>query len=366
MKIAKVDAIPLAIPFSHGGAPAGWGGRAWTALDVVLVRVETDAGITGWGEAFSYNCRRPVQAAVEDMIAPIVVGRDAGDVAGLMRELQQQLHLFGRYGITLFALSGLDLALWDIAGKAARLPVCRLIGGTFRTRIPGYASLYKYNDPEVVAEHTAAALADGYGHVKLHETRLPEVRAARQAAGEGVPIMLDTNCSWTPVEAHEMALRLKPFDLYWLEEPIFPPENFAALADLQRRAGIPLAAGENASTAFEFRAMFAAGAVTFGQPDVIKVGGITEFLKIAALAETSNVTLMPHSPHFATGWLATLQLMAALPDTGLIERLYVTPEASLYGDLIEPVKGQFRLPEGPGLGPDPDPDVIKTYTVRGD
>ncbi len=177
---------------------------------------------------------------------------------------------------------------------------------------------------------------------------------------------LSASSGQTPVEAHEMALRLKPFDLYWLEEPIFPPENFAALADLQRRAGIPLAAGENASTAFEFRAMFAAGAVTFGQPDVIKVGGITEFLKIAALAETSNVTLMPHSPHFATGWLATLQLMAALPDTGLIERLYVTPEASLYGDLIEPVKGQFRLPEGPGLGPDPDPDVIKTYTVRGD
>ena len=366
MKIARVDAIPLSIPFSHGGAPAGWGGRAWTALSVLLVRVETDAGITGWGEAFSYGCLRPVQAAVEDMVAPIVVGRDAGNVAGLMRELQQELHLFGRHGITLFALSGLDIALWDIAGKAAGLPLCRLIGGAGRGRLPGYASLFKYNDPEIVAERTTAALAAGFGHVKLHEKTVPEVAAARRAAGDAVAIMLDTNCPWTPRQAHEMARRLKPYDLYWLEEPIFPPEDFVALAELQRRTGVPLAAGENACTAFQFRDMFAARAVTYGQPSVTKVGGITEFLKVAALAEAANVALMPHSPYFGPGWLATLQLMAALPDSGLIERLYVTPEASLYGDLIDPVAGEFRLPEGPGLGAEPDPDVIKTYSVRGD
>ncbi len=296
MKISKVEAIPLAIPFAHGGAAAGWGGKAWTALDMVLVRVETDAGITGWGEAFAYNCRRSVQAAVEDRIAPIVVGREAGNVAGLARELQMQLHLFGRYGVTLFALSGLDLALWDIAGKEAGLPVCRLIGGSWRERVPSYASLFKYNDPELVAARTTAALAKGYAHIKLHETAVPEVAAARRAAGDGVRIMLDTNCPWTPREAHEMARRLKPFDLYWLEEPIFPPEDFTALAELRRRGGIPLAAGENACTAFQFRQMFAAGAVSFAQPSVTKVGGITEFLQGAALAEADCVALMPHTP----------------------------------------------------------------------
>ncbi|MFQ5953702.1 MAG: mandelate racemase/muconate lactonizing enzyme family protein [Kiloniellales bacterium] len=378
MKISKVEAIPLAIPYNHGGAAArlgearagearaGWGDKMWKALDMVLVRVETDAGITGWGEAFVYNCRRPVQAAVEDMIAPIVLGREAGDVAGLMRELQMGLHLFGRYGITLFALSGLDLALWDIAGKAAGVPVCRLVGGAWRDRIPSYASLFRYNDPEVVAERAAAALAAGYAHIKLHEITLPEVEAARRTAGDEVPIMLDTNCPWTPVEAHEMARRLKPLDLYWLEEPIFPPEDFTALAELQRRSGIALAAGENACTGFQFRQMFAAGAVTFAQPSVTKVGGITEFLKVAALAETAGVAVMPHSPYFGPGWLATLQLMAALPDSGLIERFYVTPEASLYGDLINAVEGHCRVPEDPGLGPDPDPHVISTYRVRGD
>jgi len=366
VKIARVDAIPLSIPFSHGGAAAGWGGRAWTALSVLLVRVETDAGITGWGEAFSYNCLRPVQAAVEDMVAPIVVGRDAGNVAGQMHELQRELHLFGRHGITLFALSGLDIALWDVAGKAAGLPLCRLVGGAARGRIPGYASLYKYNDPELVAARTTAAVAAGFRHVKLHETTESEVAAARRAAGDAVAIMLDCNCPWTPRQAHAMARRLEPYDLYWLEEPIFPPEDFAALADLRRRTGIPLAAGENAGTAFQFRDMFAAGAVSYAQPSVTKVGGITEFSKVAALAEAAGVALMPHSPYFGPGWLATLQLMAALPDCGLVERLYVTVEASLYGELIDPVAGEFRVPEGPGLGADPDPEVIKDYTVRGD
>ena len=139
MKIAKAEAIPLAIPFSSGGKPAGWGGQAWTTLDMVLIRVETESGLVGWGEAFGYRCRRAVQAAFEDMVAPVVVGRDARDIAGLSHDLQQGLHLFGRYGITMFALSGLDIALWDLAGKAAGLPLCQLLGGPVRSEIPGYA-----------------------------------------------------------------------------------------------------------------------------------------------------------------------------------------------------------------------------------
>lgn len=366
MKIARIEAIPLRIPFDHGGAKTGgFGGVDWTRLDMLLLRVETDTGLVGWGEAFSYNCRRAVQAAVEDMVAPLAVGRDATDIAGLNQRLQQELHLFGRYGITIFAVSGLDIALWDIAGKAAGLPLYRLLGGARRTEISGYASLYKYRDPELVAEITRRALADGYGAIKLHETSEAEVRAAREAAGKGIPITLDTNCPWTPVQAREMALRLKPYDLYWLEEPIFPPENFTALAQLQREVGIPLAAGENAATAFQFQAMFHAGAVTFAQPSVTKVGGITEFLKVCAVAETHNVAVMPHAPYFGPGFLATLHLLATMPEPSLVERLYVKLGASLYGDLVDPAEGgRFRVPDGPGLGRDPDPDVIREYRVE--
>ncbi len=366
MKIARVEVMPLAIPFSHGGAPAGFGGRTWQTLDIVLVRVETESGLVGHGEAFGYGCGRAVTAAIEEMIAPIVVGRDAGDIAGVMHGLQQDLHLFGRYGITMFAISGLDIALWDIAGKAAGLPLHRLLGGAARDRIPAYASLFKDRDAEVVAERTRDALADGYGFIKLHEIDEPEVRAAREAAGEGVPLMVDTNCPWTPAEAREMAFRMKPYDLTWLEEPIFPPENFAALAALRAETGVPLAAGENACTVWEFQKMFDAGAVTFGQPSVTKVGGITEFRKIAVLAEIQNVTLMPHSPYFGPGFLATLHLASALPAESLLERFYVRLEASLYGDFVNPTDGFFRLPEGPGLGLEPDPEVIKAYRVQAD
>lgn len=377
MKIAEAEAIPLAIPFSpgghlggqSGGGRAGWEGQAWQALDVVLIRLETADGLVGWGEAFSYNCRRAVTAAFEDMVAPLVRGREVTDIAGLMAELQRALHIFGRYGITMFALSGLDIALWDLAAKAAGQPLGQFLGGPGggpgdemgRSEIPGYASLFRLGEPEAVAERTAAALAEGYRHIKLHEIREPEVAAAREAAGPAVTIMVDANCPWSPAEAREMALRFKRYDIHWLEEPIFPPEDFAALARLRAETGVPLAAGENACTAFQFQEMFAAGAVDYAQPSVTKVGGITEFRKVAALARTHGVALMPHAPYFGPGFLATLQLMAALPDSGLAEWFYLERKACLYGAAIAPRGGVFHLPPGPGLGAEPDPDVIEDY-----
>ena len=159
MKIAAVETISLKIPFTFGGAPGGF--ARWTSNDTLLVKVQTDTGITGWGDAFCYGCMDSVRAAVHGMIVPRVIGRDARDVAKLSYELQQALHLHGRYGITIFALSGLDIALWDLAGKAAGLPLCRLLGGAAGRQIPVYASLFRYGDPERVAERTRRAIAEG-------------------------------------------------------------------------------------------------------------------------------------------------------------------------------------------------------------
>jgi L-alanine-DL-glutamate epimerase-like enolase superfamily enzyme len=364
MKIAKVDSILVKVPFSFGAAPGGPPARTGATNNILLVKVETDTGITGWGEAFCYGCTDAVGAALHGMIAPLAVGRDAGDIARLSRDLQQSLHLFGRYGITIFALSGLDIALWDIAGKAANLPLHRLLGGAGQASLPGYASLLKYRDPERVAARTKLAIQQGYRHIKLHETEEAEVRAAREAVGHDVAIMVDTNCPWTPEEARHMTLRLRSYDLHWLEEPIFPPEDFAAIAHLRAGTGVAMAAGENNCTSFQFREMFAAGAVDYAQPSVTKVGGVSEFLKVAALADAAGVTLMPHSPYFGPGFLATLQLAAARGQPGaMIERYHMDLEASLYGELIDPVNGAFAVPQGPGLGRDPDPAVIKTYAV---
>ena len=359
LKIERVETTVVRLPYDSGAKQKGWLGRNWGTLDYVLVRIDTDAGITGWGDAFGYGATLATKAVVDHLLAPQLIGKDARDIAGLSRQLQRDNHIWGRYGITMFGISGIDIALWDIAGKAAGLPLCRLLGGPVRGEIEAYSSLFKYRDADLVAEKTAESLRQGYRYIKLHETTVPEVKAARGAAPNAA-LMVDANCPWTPEEAHAMAARMKPYDLHWLEEPIFPPEDFAALARLRQQSGVKLAAGENACTAFEFARMLQAGAVDYAQPSVTKVGGISEFRKIAALCETHDVTLVPHSPYFGPGLLATLHLLAALPVETLAERFFCKVKESLYGRFIDPIGGRYRLPEGPGLGMDPDPAVIKS------
>ena len=360
MKISKVEAIPLRYPFRHGGPPSGWGGGAWTEMRTLLVRVDTESGLTGWGEAFGYNAIPATKAALETMVAPLAVGRDAGEIAPLAKDLQLGLHIFGRYGVTMFALSGLDIALWDLAGKAAGLPLHRLAGGAARRSVPAYASLLKYGDPDLVARLVEAALGEGYESIKLHESAVAPVAAARAAAGADTPIMLDVNCVWSPKEARRMADALAECGLHWLEEPVWPPENYAALAEL-RDSGVPIASGENACTSWQFAEMTEAEAVDYAQPSVTKVGGVSEFLKVAALAERANVALAPHSPYFGPGFLATLQLLAADASVEAIERFFVTLDADLYGGALTPEDGAIAVPDGPGLGLEPDPAFIAKW-----
>jgi D-galactarolactone cycloisomerase len=360
MKITRVEAVPLSIPFAYGGEAVRFGGGTWRRLDFCLVRVETDGGAVGWGEAFSYSCRRPVAAAVNDMIAPRAIGHDAADIAGLHAKLQRDLHLFGRYGITVFALSGLDIALWDLAGKAVGKPLYELLGGARRTSLPCYASLLRYAEPKRVAEYCKRALAEGFGSIKVHEVGDAEIAAARTALPPGVPLTVDVNCEWTPDDAIAAAKRFRTHHLEWLEEPVFPPEDFRALRAVGEASGIPIAAGENFCFATQFAALFEARAVAFAQPSVTKVGGVTEFLKVAALADAHGVRLAPHSPYFGPGALATLHLLAAR-ENARFEYFYLWPEGKLFGAALDPVAGALAVPRGPGLGADPDPEVIRRF-----
>ena len=354
MKISKVEAIPLAIPYSFGG-PA----HPIRQLDFCLVRVETDAGLVGWGDAFAYNCCSAVTAAVRDMIAPLAMHCDASDIAGINAMIQKRLHIFGRFGIQAYALSGLDIALWDIAGKAAAAPLHRLLGGAKRETIPAYASLLRYADPVLVAEYCERALGEGYSAIKLHEVADAAVAAGRRAVPDAVPLMLDVNCEWTPGDAILAAKRFQPHRLHWLEEPVFPPEDFASLRAAGEAGGAPIAAGENFCYETQFRALFDAGAVTYAQPSVIKLGGITEFLKVAKLARARGVRLAPHSPYFGPGALATLHLLASQVPDAHFERFYLRAEATLYPGLFD--GSSVPVPGAPGLGRDPDTEVIHRY-----
>jgi len=359
MKITRVEAVPLSIPFTYGGSRR-LAGSDWRKLDFCLARVETDSGAVGWGDAFAYGCRRAVAAAVNDMVGPLAVGRDPADIAGLHARIQRELHLFGRYGITVFALSALDIALWDLAGKAAGKPVHALLGGAKRTTVPCYASLLRYGEPQLVAEYAKRALDEGFGSIKLHEITDAAIAAARAVVPREVPLTVDVNCEWSPDDAIAAAKRFRAYDLEWLEEPVFPPEDFRALRAVGEASGVAIAAGENYCFATQFAQAFDARAVTFAQPSVTKVGGITEFLQVAALADAKGVHLAPHSPYFGPGALATLHLLAARGDARL-ELFYLSPEAKLYGAALDPAGGVLKVPEGPGLGVDPDPEVVRRF-----
>ena len=161
MKITDVRAHHIRIPYDAGAASFRQGASAISALDMVLVEVSTDAGLTGWGDAFAYVCPRTTCAAVNEMIAPQARGQEVPDAAGIpvfMEQIQRNLHLFGRYGITMFAISGLDIALWDLAGKMKGVPLHRLIGGARRAQIPAYASLLRIGKPELIAGECRTAL----------------------------------------------------------------------------------------------------------------------------------------------------------------------------------------------------------------
>jgi L-alanine-DL-glutamate epimerase-like enolase superfamily enzyme len=361
MIIAKAEAIWVAVPFASPGPPSGFGGTVWDRVGTLLIRIETEDGLVGWGEAFGHNAIPATKAAFEHQIAPLLIGRDGSQISALLTELQKICHTFGRYGQSMFALSGLDTALWDLAAKAAGLPLYRLLGGASRKEIPAYASFLRYGDPQVVHDLCEKAVGEGYTAIKLHERTPAAVAAARDGGGSEFDLMVDTNCPWTVQEAEQIAWAMEPNDLYWLEEPIWPPENFHGLAELRAAAPMRIAAGENTSTIWEFTQMINAGAVDFAQPSVAKVGGVTEMMKILSLCQTNNIGFAPHSPYYGPGFLATLHIVAQtdLP----VEFLYGDLEAPLY-DVFPPKDGMYHLPEGPGLGQEPNPDVIKDYTVK--
>ena len=366
MQITDVRAHHLRIPYDAGPASFRQGASAISALDMVMVEVTTDGGLTGWGDAFAYVCPRTTATAVDEMIAPQARGQQVPEpdkIPALMEQIQRNLHLFGRYGVTMFAISGLDIALWDLAAKIKGVPLHQLIGGAKRSKIPAYASLLRIGNPESIAAECATARDRGFGAIKLHETTAPAVFAAREAIGPGVPLMVDMNCPLSGADAIAFTHACRDAAPMFLEEPVWPPEDFATLAEVRKKGGLDIAAGENACTEYQFRAMMNAGAVSHAQPSVIKVGGITEFLKVAATADELGVKIIPHSPYFGPGFLATLQLMSVRSE-GPIEVFYMKRAACLWRGRVEAdANGDIAVPQGPGLGYEPDLNVMQQYRV---
>jgi L-alanine-DL-glutamate epimerase-like enolase superfamily enzyme len=365
MKISDIRPHHIRIPYDAGVASFRQGASSIAALDIVMLEITTDSGLTGWGDAFSYVCPHTTFAAINEMIAPQARGQEVPDAAGIpafMEQIQRNLHLFGRYGITMFGISALDIALWDLAARAQGVPLHRLLGTQKRARIPAYASLLRIGKPELVAGECRTALSQGYSAIKLHETTAAAVHAARQAIGADIPLMVDLNCPMDGATAIAFAHACREAKPLFLEEPVWPPEDFATLAEVRKQGGLGVAAGENACTMHQFRQMMDAGAVSHAQPSVTKVGGITEYLKVVALADERGVRLAPHSPYFGPGLLATLHLLSLRDDATFVEVFYMKRAACLWRGRIDvDSSGMVAVPDGPGLGYEPDRDVMERY-----
>jgi L-alanine-DL-glutamate epimerase-like enolase superfamily enzyme len=356
--ITEVRAIPLAIPLREATPTSTWAGGVGKQI---LVRVATDEGPVGWGECFAYGAPLAVCNVVDEALAPLVVGQDPAQMTSLVEQAQRALMIWGRRGLAMCALSGVDLALWDLAGKRLGVPVHRLLGGAVRPRARAYASLLRYATAAEVGRACAAAVEQGYTAIKLHQIDVASVVQARGVVGDGVDLMLDTNCPWSVEEAIAMGRRLEPLGLRWLEEPVWPPEDYAGLARVRAALRIPIAAGENDATAFGLRDLIAAGAADVVQPSVTKVGGLGEMRKVATLAAAAGATFQPHSYYFGPGLAATLHLIAATPGVPYVEMPPGELQAPLLAEPLRCAEGFVTVGDRPGLGADPDPGVLDRY-----
>ena len=221
MKIANAKTILLSMPFEAGGTPPwSFGGKPANSFDILLVRLETNDGLVGWGEAFSRGRDIALKQMIDARLLPLILGRDATQISKIKHSLEFQLHNFGRISGIEYGIAAIDIALWDLLGKACGQPLYRLLGGAYADELEVYASLMRYGNVDDVVEATRRALDRGYRYIKLHEIGLDEIRAAVKACAGKAKVMIDVNCPWTVPEALAIAKELQDLDLYWLLEPV--------------------------------------------------------------------------------------------------------------------------------------------------
>ncbi|MCS6776403.1 MAG: mandelate racemase/muconate lactonizing enzyme family protein [Chloroherpetonaceae bacterium] len=351
--------------------------------DALLVRVHTDVGLIGIGEVDSspHVIRAVFDAPYSHTLAAglrhLLIGEDPRDIERLWEKMYRGTLYFGRRGAAIHAISGVDIALWDLLGKATGLPVYQLLGGAYCRRMPAYASDLMPATPEEAYDRAAALCDAGFRYVKLGWGGLGQseaqdvalARAARRGIGEENALMIDAGLCWDAATAIARVRRLEDLDLTWVEEPL-PPDDLGGYARLADAVDTRIAAGEELATCWEFCDLMDRGRIDVVQVDVSRAGGLTEARRIAHLARQRNLPCVPHA--YSTGVLlaASLHWAASLPNGWLVE--YTVEESPLAtgltgtGLLREPlraVEGYLTVPEAPGLGIELDEEMVARFRV---
>ena len=357
-----------------------------SAQDAAVITVSTDAGIVGYGEVDSSP--EIVRAIVDAPrshrlctgLANVLIGADPLDTEGLWEAMYRASVWYGRRGVAIQAMSGIDIALWDIRGKAYGRPVYQLLGQPHRREIPAYASQLMPERSEEVARVVAQRRDEGFRAVKLGwgplavdlDADVERVRAAREAAGPDVELMIDLGYypgphlgdGWDAAVVLEFCRRIEAYGIRWLEE-FLPPDDLTGYAQVAAGTSIPTAAGENCTTRHDILELIECGRVSIVQPDVARSGGLTECLRIAGLAAERGRVCAPHT--FSTGLntAAAMHLVCAIPNAQYLE--YAISDSPLCTDLftkaVQVEDGLARVPEVPGIGVSPNEEVLRRYAI---
>jgi L-alanine-DL-glutamate epimerase-like enolase superfamily enzyme len=385
MKITRVEGTWVHVPIPPERQHLSDFGKQ-PSFDSVIVRIETDTGITGWGEAKAGVASTAACAGLAAIInrdfAPLLLGEDPRDISRLwdvMYNMPRQGfavaegHVFpqlGRRGLSVSAIAGVDIALWDILGKSLKVPVWRLLGGWRAARMPAYASGGWADAASIGAQLQGYIDKGGFGAVKMRvgimdgspAASAERVHAARKALGPKVKLMADAHGTWTVAEAKAFCRMVEDCDLTWFEEPVTADDK-QGQAEVRRSSAVPISSGESEFTRHDFRELCELRAVDVLQPDLAIAGGITEGVRIGALASAFNLRLAPHLWSGAPAFAAGLHLSASSSAGFILE--YSLGHNPMLHELIEeefPVKdGMVDVPERPGLGITVREDFIKKY-----
>ena len=384
LTIGSVTAVALSAPFerAYGGPDKvpSWLLNPASSHRVLprfgqystLVRVRTVDGLEGVGEAYGLPEPRVTATIVEHLLGPMLVGRDATASEALWETMYGAQAGAGRTGgFYLEAISGVDLALWDLRGKALGVPVHQLLGGPVRDRVPVYASPVPFlPTPDESAERALSFLDEGFRVVKLklgrgEATDLAHARAVATALGDRAALHVDLNCAYDVKTAVRLGHALEEVGVRWFEEPL-PTDDVAGLAEVRAAVRIPVVTGESEFSRYGYRDLLLHRAVDVVMPNLTRAGGLTEARRIAALCSAFHVGVSPHGVGSAIGLAAALQFAAATPNVPTYEynRLPNPLRDELSVERPALVDGALLVPDGPGLGVTLDEDVVARYEVR--
>lgn len=372
MKIDRIDVFPISHRMPETPEIRVGVGRM-VKRDAVLVRITTSGGLVGWGEAHHGRSPGAIAKLIDTTLAPMIIGMDASDVHGVWTRMYRgHLATHGFGAGTAIGMSGIDMALWDLRGKATDWPLYRLLGGARKPiRAYGGGLSLGYQHPDSLVEEAERHRATGYQALKLRlgdrvDRDSERVLAVRKGLGSGVVLLSDANAAYTLRDVREIAPVLADSRVEWLEEP-FPPYEERAYREAARLCTVPLAAGENHYTRFEFQRVIDDGVIGVLQPDISKTGGVTEVMRIAALASARSLSINPHTSMTALNMAASLHVLSAIDNPGYFEAdvsAYNLFRTDLAGaDFSVDAQGCVFAPEGPGLGVEIDEAFVRAHTL---